>query len=74
MAFLRTLPELAWAVMFVIAIGIGAIPCFMALALHANESLTERFYESIETASNKPVRGLAACGATPLQRMRYGRR
>ncbi len=35
-------------------------------------SLTKLFYESIETASNKPVRGLAACGATPLQRMRFG--
>jgi phosphonate transport system permease protein len=47
-AFLRTMPELAWAVM-----------CVMA------------FYESIETASDKPVRGLKACGAGRLQRMRF---
>ncbi|CAI0820322.1 phosphonate ABC transporter, permease protein PhnE [Serratia ficaria] len=71
-AFLRTMPELAWAVMFVMAFGIGAIPGFLALALHTIGSLTKLFYESIETASNKPVRGLAACGATPLQRMRFG--
>ena len=71
-AFLRTMPELAWAVMFVMAFGIGAIPGFPALALHTIGSLTKLFYESIETASNKPVRGLAACGATPLQRMRFG--
>lgn len=71
-AFLRTMPELAWAVMFVMAFGIGAIPGFMALALHTIGSLTKLFYESIETASNKPVRGLSACGATPLQRMRFG--
>ncbi|MBH3121247.1 phosphonate ABC transporter, permease protein PhnE [Serratia ureilytica] len=71
-ALLRTMPELAWAVMFVMAFGIGAIPGFLALALHTIGSLTKLFYESIETASNKPVRGLAACGATPLQRMRFG--
>ncbi|AJI95318.1 phosphonate ABC transporter, permease protein PhnE [Yersinia ruckeri] len=71
-AFLRTMPELAWAVMFVMAFGIGAIPGFLALALHTIGSLTKLFYESIETASNKPVRGLTACGASQLQRMRFG--
>ena len=71
-ACLRTMPELAWAVMFVMAFGIGAIPGFLALALHTIGSLTKLFYEALETASSKPVRGLAACGATPLQRMRFG--
>ncbi|MCA1176320.1 MULTISPECIES: phosphonate ABC transporter, permease protein PhnE [unclassified Pantoea] len=70
-AFLRTMPELAWAVMFVMAFGIGAIPGFLALALHTVGSLTKLFYESIESASDKPVRGLAACGASKLQRMRF---
>ncbi len=70
-AFLRTMPELAWAVMCVMAFGIGAIPGFIALTLHTVGSLTKLFYESIETASDKPVRGLKACGAGRLQRMRY---
>lgn len=71
-AFLRTMPELAWAVMFVMAFGIGAIPGFLALALHTIGSLTKLFYEAIETASPKPVRGLVACGASPIQAVRYG--
>ncbi len=71
-AFLRTMPELAWAVMFVMAFGIGAIPGFLALALHTVGSLTKLFYEALESASDKPVRGLAACGASRLQRMRFG--
>lgn len=70
-AFLRTMPELAWAVMFVMAFGIGVIPGFMALALHTIGSLTKLFYEAIESASDKPGRGLASCGAGPLQRMRF---
>lgn len=71
-AFLRTMPELAWAVMFVMAFGIGAIPGFLALALHTIGSLTKLFYEAIESSSSKPVRGLSACGAGVLQRMRFG--
>ncbi|WP_374684547.1 phosphonate ABC transporter, permease protein PhnE [Scandinavium hiltneri] len=70
-AFLRTMPELAWAVIFVMAFGIGAIPGFLALTLHTIGSLTKLFYEAIESAQDKPVRGLIACGATPIQRMRF---
>ena len=70
-AFLRTMPELAWAVMCVMAFGVGAIPGFIALTLHTVGSLTKLFYESIETASDKPVRGLKSCGAGRLQRMRF---
>ena len=70
-AFLRTMPELAWAVMFVMAFGIGVIPGFLALALHTIGSLTKLFYEAIESASDKPGRGLSACGAGSLQRMRF---
>lgn len=70
-AFLRTMPELAWAVMFVMAFGIGVIPGFLALALHTIGSLTKLFYEAIESASDKPVRGLAAAGASSFQRIRF---
>jgi hypothetical protein len=35
--------------MFVMAFGIGAIPGFLALALHTIGSLTKLFYESIES-------------------------
>ncbi|MBB1201235.1 phosphonate ABC transporter, permease protein PhnE [Enterobacteriaceae bacterium 89] len=70
-AFLRTMPELAWAVIFVMAFGIGAIPGFLALTLHTIGSLTKLFYEAIESTQNKPVRGLQACGATHIQRMRF---
>lgn len=70
-AFLRTMPELGWAVMFVMAFGIGAMPGFIALALHTVGSLTKLFYESLESASDRPVRGLASCGASKIQIMRF---
>ncbi len=65
------MPELAWAVIFVMAFGIGAIPGFLALMLHTVGSLTKLFYEAVESAQNKPVRGTAACGASPLQKIRF---
>ncbi|HAU8266246.1 TPA: phosphonate ABC transporter, permease protein PhnE [Kluyvera intermedia] len=70
-AFLRTMPELAWAVVFVMAFGIGAIPGFLALMLHTVGSLTKLFYEAIESTNDRPVRGLAACGASHFQRIRF---
>ena len=58
--------------MFVMAFGIGPIPGFFALSLHSFGTQTKLFYESVEVASDKPVRGLRAVGATKLERMRYG--
>ncbi|MGO2498531.1 MAG: phosphonate ABC transporter, permease protein PhnE [Vibrio litoralis] len=71
-AFLRTMPELAWAVMFVMAYGVGALPGFIALALHTVGSLTKLFYEAIETVSMEPVRGLRACGGNRWENVRFG--
>ena len=67
---LRTMPELAWAVIFVMAFGIGAIPGFLALMLHTVGSLTKLFYEAVESAQNKPVRG-GGLRRVPLQKIRF---
>ncbi|EPZ3088450.1 PhnE/PtxC family ABC transporter permease [Yersinia enterocolitica] len=55
----------------ILSVMVAIILAFLALALHTIGSLTKLFYESLETASDKPVRGLAACGAGKLQRMRF---
>lgn len=44
---------------------------FLALMLHTIGSLTKLFYEAVESAQDKPVRGLMACGASPIQRIRF---
>ncbi len=66
-------PCLSWPgrSFFVMAFGIGAIPGFLALMLHTVGSLTKLFYEAVESAQDKPVRGLAACGASALQKVRF---
>lgn len=70
-AFLRTLPDLAWAMIFVMALGIGPLAGTLALMLHSTGSLTKLFYEAVESAQDRPVRGLMACGASALQRIRF---
>ncbi len=69
-AFLRTMPELAWAVIFVMAFGIGAIPGFLALMLHTVGSLTKLFYEAVESAQTNRYAAWH-CGASPLQKIRF---
>ena len=71
-AFLRTMPEFAWAIMFVMAFGIGVIPGFLALTLHSIGCNTKLNYEVIESISLKPVQGLKSCGANKLQFLRFG--
>lgn len=71
-AFMRTMPEVAFAFMFVMAFGIGPFAGFLALTIHAIGSLTKLFYEAIETTSDKPVKGLQATGANGIAQLRYG--
>jgi len=70
-AFLRTLPDLAWAMIFVMALGIGPLAGALALMLHSTGSLTKLFYEAIESVQASPRRGVMASGASALQRVRF---
>lgn len=70
--FMRTMPELAWAIMFVMAFGVGPFPGFLALTIHSLGCLTKLFYEEIESCEQQAINGLSACGATHFQLLRYG--
>lgn len=70
-AFLRTMPDLAWAMIFVMAFGIGPFSGFLALLLHSTGSLTKLFYDTIESTNDKSVLGLKACGASSFQQIRF---
>jgi phosphonate transport system permease protein len=63
----RTIPELVLALAFVAAVGLGAFPGTLALALHSVFSLSKIFAESIEAINPRPVEAVAAAGATRAQ-------
>lgn len=67
----RTIPELVLALAFVAAVGLGAFPGTLALALHSVFSLSKVFAEAIEAVSPRPVEAVRGVGATASQTIAY---
>lgn len=64
---LRAIPELIMGIIFVAAVGFGALPGVLALGLHSVGMVGKFFAESIEHVNPAPVEAAWAAGATPAQ-------
>jgi phosphonate transport system permease protein len=69
---LRSVPELVWAALMVLAAGLGPFAGTLALALHTTGVLGRLFAESLENASTAPETALRDLGAGPVARFVYG--
>jgi phosphonate transport system permease protein len=69
--FCRTVPELVFALIFVVAFGLGPFPGVLALAIHTTGALGKLFSEVVENIDMKPVEGLSSTGATWVQTVRF---
>ena len=69
---LRSMPELVWAALMVLAVGIGPFAGTLALTLHTTGVLGRLFAESLENASPIPETSLRDLGAGPVARFVYG--
>jgi phosphonate transport system permease protein len=69
--FCRTVPELVFALIFVVAFGLGPIPGVMAIAIHTTGALGKLFAEVVENIDMNPVEGVAATGATWVEQIRF---
>lgn len=69
--FCRTVPELVFALIFVIAFGLGPMPGVLAIAIHTTGALGKLFAEVIENIDMKPVDGVVACGASWPEMVRH---
>lgn len=70
--FCRTVPEIVFALIFVIAFGLGPMAGVLALTIHTVGALGKLFAEVVENIDMKPVEGLSATGASWLQIVRFG--
>ena len=68
---LRTVPEIVFALLFVIAFGLGPMVGVLALALHTTGALGKLFSEVVENIDMKPVEGLTASGASRIEAIRF---
>ena len=64
---LRSVPEIILGILFVAAVGFGALPGVLALALHSIGMVAKFFSEAIEHVDPKPVEAANAAGATRFQ-------
>ncbi len=58
------MPELVFALIFVVAFGLGPLPGVLALAIHSTGALGKLFAEVVENVDMKPAEGVTAAGAT----------
>ena len=67
----RTVPEVVFALIFVIAFGLGPMVGVLAIAIHTTGALGKLFSEVVENIDMRPVEGLSASGATWVQTVRF---
>ncbi|MGH3794009.1 MAG: phosphonate ABC transporter, permease protein PhnE [Pseudonocardiaceae bacterium] len=66
-AFFRAIPSLVWALMFVVAVGLGPFAGVLALTVHSTGMLVRLYAESIEEMPIGPVEALVTSGANRAQ-------
>jgi phosphonate transport system permease protein len=69
--FLRTVPDIVFAMIFVVAFGIGPLPGVLGMALHTIGALGKLFAEVVENADMKPADGITASGGSWVQMVRF---
>lgn len=69
--FCRTVPDLVFALIFVMAFGLGPIAGVLAIVIHTAGALGKLFYEVLENVDQKPVEGLVSSGASWTKTMRF---
>lgn len=70
--FCRTVPDIVFAMVFVVAFGLGALPGVLAITVHTTGALGKLFSEVVESIDMKPVEGIAAAGGYWFARIRFG--
>ncbi len=69
---LRSIPELVWALLFVRALGLGAAPGVLALAVSYGGMLGKVYADILEAVPSAPLEALQSTGASRLQLVLYG--
>lgn len=70
--FLRSIPELVWAALMVIAAGLGPFAGTLALAWHTTGVIGRLFAETLENTPSEPALALRLAGSRPALAFLYG--
>ena len=70
--FSRTVPDIVFALVFVLCFGLGPLPGVLAIAIHTMGTLGKLFSEVVESIDERPVEGVRACGGGWFSQVRFG--
>ncbi len=68
----RAMNEIVFALLFVVAVGLGPLAGVLALTVHNIGIVAKLFSEAVEAIDPRPVEGIRATGATRLQEVIFG--
>ena len=68
----RTVPDIVWALLFIIAFGIGPLAGVLAITVHTIGAQGKLFAEVNENVSPLPIDGIRAAGGTWFEEVRFG--
>lgn len=71
LATVRTIPALLWAVIMVVAFGLGPVPGTLGLAAYTVGYIGKLMYESFEAVDPEVLEAVRGVGSTKLQLIRY---
>jgi phosphonate transport system permease protein len=71
MEFCRTVPDIVFALIFVIAFGLGPMAGVLAITIHSIGALGKQYLEIVENIDMKPVEGVRSTGASWISCMRF---
>jgi phosphonate transport system permease protein len=71
MEFCRTVPDIVFALIFVIAFGLGPMAGVLAITIHSIGALGKQYAEIVENIDMKPVEGVRSTGATWMSCIRF---
>jgi phosphonate transport system permease protein len=68
----RAINEMVFAMLFVVAVGLGPFAGVLALWVHTTGTLSKLFSEAVEAIDPQPVEGIRSTGASALHEVIYG--
>ena len=68
----RAINEMVFAMLFIVAVGLGPFAGVLALWVHTTGTLAKLFSEAVEAIDPRPVEGIRATGASALEEIVYG--
>jgi phosphonate transport system permease protein len=69
---LRAINEMVFAMLFIVAVGLGPFAGVLALFVHTTGTLAKLFSEAVEAVDPRPIEGIRSTGAHPMAEIVYG--